>query len=166
MATKRKNNKKLRLEYYNLLLTRMKRTMVAGATFSAEDLAKMFTVSPPVRKGTYEAVHAENMRMLRLQKDLNKLLRKSGLYLRSSCYYRFFTVSSKDDTKRKIERMSAAIDSITNTQIELEAGVVVRSARKNWGTCNKLGDSDINEVLEVPTSTRHDRLLKRLSQIK
>lgn len=160
--TKKASKRQLRLSLYNLTLTRCKAKFKPGTVFTAQELATMFYQVCPKRKGSYEQIHAENMRMLRLQQELNSLLRASGMYLRSSNYYKYFTVVDKAATKAQVERMSASIDRLQVHSAELEEGIKSRK----WGTFKKQSKDQLGQLVQPITSTRHDKLVGRLSRIK
>lgn len=166
--TKRKAPTKSQLRAYlqNLAIKRNQTSFKPGSIISANELAEMFHIPVPALTGSYEHMHQEKMRMVKLQNQINKLLRPSGLYLKSRQYYKYFTVVDKATTKAQVERMSASVDRLTTKADELEQGMRSATDKGSWGTYTKLKHEQVNEQLEDTTSKRHERVVKRLARIK
>lgn len=142
-----------KLEELNNILAKNKTLFRSGTTISREVLAKMFGIKITT-KGSYANVHRSNLRLVRLQGKLNKLLQHSGLCLRSKDYYTSFEVADENTLKNVITRNCAAVDTFTDKWISLETNYAERKEQGTWGTYNKVKTKDLKALVNNQMSFR------------
>lgn len=142
-----------KLEELNNILTQNKALFQPGVSISRDKLAGMFGISITA-KGSYANVHRSNLRLVRLQSKLNKLLYRNGLCLRSKDYYTSFVVADEENLKGMITRNCAAVDTFTEKWISLETNYAERKELGTWGTYNKVKAKDLKALVDSQMSFR------------
>lgn len=142
-----------RLEELNQILTSNKDMFKAGNVIPRSKLAKMFGLAITT-KGSYANVHRSNLKLVRLQASLNRLLAHSGLCIRSKNYYTEFVVSDEETLKSVIKKSCASVDRATDKWITLETSYVERKERGNWGKYNKVKSKDVKAMADRQLSFR------------
>jgi hypothetical protein len=151
-----------RLKAYNDIITKNKKSFKAGVTVSRANFITMFGLKGIVDTGNYKDVHKSNLKLVKAQTEINKLMNQSGLHVKSSDYYSEFTISNKERTKNEITRYSAKVERNLMATSTLENQMNLRLQRKNWGTYNRLKATTIRNLDNTPTSPRHQAVLNRV----
>ena len=162
---KRLTNKQQRLIEYNQILTKNKAMFKSGQSITRDTLVDLFSIENVVNHGSYQEIQRANLNIVAAQGDINRLLRESGLYLRSKGYYSHFKVLPYEQTKEKAASYSSEVDRFTSTTDRIIAKMEDRVSANTWGTYNKVPKSTIDEINSYSPSKRHKRALKRINQL-
>lgn len=154
--------KQQRLIDYNNTITTNKTLFKAGSTITRDSFVFLFKIPDIVNTGTYEEVHRSNLKLVRTQMEVNKLMRENGLYLESNNYYNSFTVVKKPKTKKTIVRYSAEVDINDYCTTRLEAKLQERVKAKTWGTYNKVSQGVILNMDNNYKTARHKATINRV----
>ena len=140
------------------ILSKNRTQLRAGKALTRAELITMFEVKDvskdSSRKATFAALQKENLKLVALQSNINALMSRSGLYLKSKDYYSTFEVKNKKETKGEIVRHAGKIDIADVLEITLDKGMVTRLSAGTWGTYNRVYDNQGQEkVSRAGTST-------------
>jgi hypothetical protein len=154
--------KQQRLIRYNDIITTNKTLFKAGSTMTRDSFVFLFKIPDIVNTGTYEEVHRANLKLVRAQMEINRLMRENGLYLESNNYYNSFSVVKKPKTKKTIVRYSAEVDINNYCTTRLETKLQERVKAKTWGTYNKVSRGVILNMDNNYKTERHKATINRV----
>lgn len=157
--------KQQRLKDYNDIIMLNRKSFKAGTTLTRRQFTKMFNIKGVVHKGNYKDVHKSNLILLKVQADVNALMRENGLYLKSKNYYGEFSIVNKSRVKSTVARFSKEVDVYRACTNRLITNVEKRTNAGTWGTYRRVPLASISKMGEVSDSKRHLRTIKRLHAI-
>ena len=109
-----------------------------GTTFTRKSFVKAFKAHFKSLKNLGTS-RADDMLIMASYTNINKLLRKRGLVMRSRNYYNEFYIT--DAVQAKIKRLTASIDNMSRTRLELNSAL-----RKGYKTYSLLYDNEIDDI--------------------
>lgn len=123
---------KIQAQYAKVLAKHIDR-FSTGGKLTRRQLTKWFNVKGIVHTGTAKKIQQSNLQLVQVQREINKLLRASGLYLRSRDYYSEFYIVNKDETKRTILNYQSKSTAQRCCSDELEDAMGETIADGTWG---------------------------------
>ena len=118
---------------YAKVIAKYAKCFSVGGKLTRKQMTNWFKVKDVVHEGTAAAVQKSNLRLVHAQAAINKLLRPSGLYLRSRNYYSEFYIANKDETKRTVLNYQSKSTAHRCCSDELEDAMGETIADGTWG---------------------------------
>lgn len=157
--------KQLRLKNYNDIIVLNRKKFKSGLTLTRRQFVKMFGIKGVVHKGNFKDVHKSNLYLVKVQVEINTLMRENGMYLKSKDYYGEFTIVSKAKVKSTVARFSKEVDVYSSCTTRLIDNVEKRTNAGTWGTYRRVPLHAISRLGSVNDSKRHVDTITRLRAI-
>lgn len=109
-----------------------------GTTFTRKQFIKAFKAHFSSLKNLGTS-RADDMLIMASYVNINKLLRKRGLVMRSKNYYNTFYIT--DQAKDKTVRLTASIDNMSRTRLELNSAM-----RQGYNSYSSLTANEIDDI--------------------
>lgn len=156
--------KKARLHFYNDLITANKTLFTQGSYIDRNSFATLFQISGIVNKGSYKKVQRSNLALVRVQQEINMLMRHNGLIIKSEDYYSGFRVTSLQKTKSNVVRYSGTVDTFDYYAAQLETTMAKRLKANTWGTYKRVPKKAIDALSTTATTNRQKAVAQRVAK--
>ena len=148
------------VQYAKVIAKYTKRFSVGGK-LTRKQMTNWFKVKDVVHEGTAAAVQKSNLQLVHVQAAINKLLRPSGLYLRSRNYYSEFYIANKDETKRAVLNYQGKSAAHRCCSDELEDAMGETIADGTWGSYSVERTTSFVSTRAGAAATAGNKVMKR-----
>lgn len=116
-------------------------TSLTNRTWKFKGFQKRFSRYFPELATLDNTLMRDCLRIVGIQVDINKVLRKRGMAIKSSGYYNTFTVV--ENTSKKVEQLDNKVNKITHYRNELNEGIF--NYRNSYSA--KLDSTEIESIV-------------------
>lgn len=135
---------------------------VPGQVISRRELCKLFKLKKVVHSGEFTKVQHSNLTLVHAQTEINRILRLSGLRMKSKNYYSKFVICDKEETKSAILLHQEKAESHKNCSDALEKAMAIRIKDGTWGTCRSVVPRLTAQLQKYPPSPEYQLKKERI----
>lgn len=153
------------------IISKNRDSLKAGSSITRDEFIEMFGVTGVTAtnktRSTYQSLHSQHLKLVAIQRRVNKILRCSGLTMRSKNYGSTFYVCDKEQTKAAIVRHAAMVDRHTYCEELLEANLDRRLTAGTWGKPTRtIGTAAANAIIKPVPGSRAAIVAGRVQKYK
>jgi hypothetical protein len=151
---------------YQQIINNNSHRFQTGSVIKRRTFCKLFRAKKIVHEGGFAEVQRSNLTLVGIQAEVNRILRHSGLVMKSRDYYSEFYICSLKQTADKVLAYQEKSEVHRHCSNVLEKATIQRLKAGTWGVYNKHAITPLQAVSEPPHSATYKNKQKRVKRWK